>query len=129
VTGGEDEGAMSLAVNDPAVPEAPATADGESGQPAPMEADDGPGLGYLVVAGNLPSDARLQVPGQEIDVALTEGAQVDLPAGTHEVVVLAAGFNLYRSRGRRRPSRVASRARSRIAARWFRSLCGTRSRL
>ncbi len=96
VTGGEDEGAMSLAVNDPAVPEAPATADGESGQPAPMEADDGPGLGYLVVAGNLPSDARLQVPGQEIDVALTEGAQVDLPAGTHEVVVLAAGFNPYR---------------------------------
>jgi serine/threonine protein kinase len=96
VTGGEDEGEMSLAVNDAGVPEAPATAGGESGRGAPIELNDGSSLGYLVVAGNMPPSARLQVPGRQIDVELTEGAQVELPAGTHEVVVLAEGFEPYR---------------------------------
>ncbi|NIN72434.1 MAG: protein kinase [Gemmatimonadetes bacterium] len=96
VTGGEDESAMSLAVNEPGAPEGPAAAGGETAQPATTEPEDGPDLGYLVVAGNLPPDARLQVPGQEIDVALTEGQQVELPTGTHEVVVRAAGFDPYR---------------------------------
>ncbi|UCC83001.1 MAG: protein kinase [Gemmatimonadota bacterium] len=96
VTGGEDESAMPLAVNDAGVPERPAAAGGETTQPPVTEPDGGPDLGYLVVAGGLPPNARLQVPDQEIDVALTEGQQIELPAGTHEVVVLAAGFDTYR---------------------------------
>lgn len=96
VTGGDEEGAVQLAVNDPSVPEGPATAGGESGGPAPVELDDGPSPGVLVVAGGLPADARLQVAGQEIDVGSSDGAQVELPPGTHEVVVLAAGFDTYR---------------------------------
>jgi serine/threonine protein kinase len=95
VTGGEDEGPI-LAVNDAGVPEGPAAGPAETGQPAATVPDDSPEIGYLVVAGNLPADARLQVPGQEIDVALTEGVQVELPPGTHEVIVLAAGFDSYR---------------------------------
>ncbi|MGD2217887.1 MAG: hypothetical protein PVJ64_14110, partial [Gemmatimonadales bacterium] len=93
---GDDEAAMPLAVNDPGSPEGPEAAGEEAGQPAATEADNSPDLGYLVVAGNLPTDARLQVPGQEVDVALTEGRPVELAAGRHEVVVLAAGFDPYR---------------------------------
>jgi serine/threonine protein kinase len=93
VTGGDEESAMSLAENEAAVPETPATAGGETGQSAAIEMAGGPSLGYVVVTGDLPADARLQVPERGIDVALTEGAQVELPAGSHDVVVLAAGFD------------------------------------
>jgi hypothetical protein len=96
VTGAGDEGAM-LAATDPGVSAEPAAEGGETVQPAATEPGETPALGYLVVTGELPADATLQVPEQGIDVALSEGQRVDLPAGTHEVVVRAAGFNTYRS--------------------------------
>jgi serine/threonine protein kinase len=93
VTGGEEESAMSLAENEAAVPETPATAGGETGQPAAIEMAGGPSLGYLVVTGDLPADARLQVPERDIDLALTENLPVELPAGTLQVVVRAEGYD------------------------------------
>jgi hypothetical protein len=96
VAGGDENGTMALAGSDPSLPEGPAAGPEETGQPAATVPDDSPELGYLVVAGDLPAEATLQVPDQEIDVPLTEDLRVGLPAGTHEVVVRAAGFNLYR---------------------------------
>jgi len=96
VAGGGDEGAIPLAVNDPSLPEGPAAGPEETGHAAATVPDDSPDLGYLVVAGDLPAGARLQVPEQGIDVPVSEDRRVELPAGTHEVVVTAEGYDRQR---------------------------------
>jgi serine/threonine protein kinase len=84
---GEEEGAMSLAVNDaegsvdPAVPAS-----------APIELDAATAMGSLSISGDLPAGARLEVGSNPIDMPQDEWSKIELPTGSHQVVISAAGY-------------------------------------
>ncbi len=91
---GAEQVAANLGQVDPSVPEEldgagedSSTPPVKSGSPAVEKP-----VGFLLVSGDLPESATLKVEGTQIDVALTDGVEIDLPPGQHRVVVSAAGF-------------------------------------
>lgn len=92
---GAGEDAVSQAGLEPGVPgAAPAGREGP-GTPAAEseEVASAAALGRLSIAGELPPGARLEIDGTPLDVSLDGGATIELPAGSHRVVISADGFS------------------------------------
>ncbi|UCC72859.1 MAG: protein kinase [Gemmatimonadota bacterium] len=96
--GSGGEGELTLAVNDAGgqVNRTVAAEGGGDPAAAPAELEAVADMGYLSITGALPAQAVLEVSGERVDIELTEGAEIELPPGTHEVVISAAGFNSFR---------------------------------
>jgi serine/threonine protein kinase len=89
------EDAVSQAGLEPGTPGAPLAGREEPGTP-PAESEGAvpaPAMGRLSIAGDLPPGAGLVVDGEALDVSLDGGATIELPAGSHSVVISAAGFS------------------------------------
>jgi hypothetical protein len=49
-------------------------------------------MGSLSISGDLPAGARLEVGGNPIDMPQDEWSKIELPTGSHQVVISAAGY-------------------------------------
>jgi len=92
---GAGEDAVSQAGLEPGAPGAALAGRDETGTPPAGSEEAAPAavMGRLLIAGDLPPGARLEVDGAPLDVPLDGGATIELPAGSHSVVISAAGFS------------------------------------
>ncbi len=99
VGAGEQAGELQqLAVNNAGDPAQASPTGAETASPgaAPIELDAARRSAYVMIGGDLPRDARLTVGGVESGIDLSRGERIELPPGTHELVISAAGFVPYR---------------------------------
>jgi serine/threonine protein kinase len=96
-TSGAGEEAVSQAGLEPGAPgAAPAGREGP-GTPAAESEDvaSAATMGRLSIAAGLPAAARLEIDGEAWDVSLDGGASIEVPAGSHSVVISAAGYRSF----------------------------------